>query len=103
MARNTTTHSPVFIFMLLKEFLHLFLLEFSLVLIVASNGTHFVYSVLLLSKELLEGEHHVTLGGGARRFPGHAGSHWNSMDVFNGAIIVPTLGPLEGVVVQVGA
>lgn len=46
--------------MLLKELLHLFLLEFTLVFIIAFNGISPINTVILLSKELFEGQHHVT-------------------------------------------
>lgn len=68
--KNGTPHSPVLVFVLLKKLLHLLPLELCLVLIVAGNGRHFINGVLLLGEELLEAEHHMTLGGGVGRFSG---------------------------------
>ena len=57
--------SPFFVFVCLKEFLHLLPSELVLVLVVAGDGVLFVNSVVLLCQELLEAEHGVA--GGSRR------------------------------------
>lgn len=76
--RNTecsVAASPILIFVVLEEFVHLLTLEVVLVLVVAGYGVHFVDAVVLLQEELLERQHHLPrkcLRGGVWGFSGNS-------------------------------